>query len=226
MDPKQTNIDWLRLVESGLFSLRNYLVIARGYSVLVHRVEANSEAHAKCMRETQRCFKQLDDTITRLFKLVRCSEAPVPARQVAAVELLPLIREVVASLPVGDSDSPFQVRTEDVGQTVLANQEDLTLLIDRTSRWVGAEVQPDVPTVWVREPSVDSLAEYRIIIAAPDQLESASDPDNLVPFTDDRAPFHYALDIAVAFRQLVANGGRMFCFREKKPGAVIVLPRA
>ena len=193
---------------------------------MVGRADAGSELQTKFIAETQRYLDRVSDTITRLNMLVRWSETPGRATQVTAVELLPLVREIVASLPVGDSESPCQVRTEAIGQTVLANREGLALLIEKISRCVRDAVYPETPTIWLREPPVGSLAEHWVIIAAPDQLEPASDPDNLVPFTDDRASSLYALDIAIAFRQVITNGGRVFCFQEKKPGAVIALPRA
>jgi hypothetical protein len=207
MDEKQTTINWPRVVKSGIVWLRNDLSVARGYCRMVGRAEAGTELQAKCIEETQRYLARVNDTINRLNMLVRWSETPVRAGQVSAVELLPLVREVIASLPVGDLESPCQVRTEAMDQIVLANREDLKLLIDKITRCVRDAVQPATATIWVREPSVGSLAEHWIVVAATDQLEPASDLDNLVPFTDDRAASFYALDTrshSARFRQVVA----------------------
>ena len=193
---------------------------------MVERVGPVTEQQAKCLEEIRRSLKRIRDRTDRLNMLVRLTQQPLGPTKVDVVALGPLLSDVVAGLPAQEPDSPWQVRTEGAGQAVLANKDDLKLLIEKVSLCVLQALRSERLTIWVTEPSVSSPAEHRVVIAGTDHLEAASNPDNLVPFTDDRASSLYLLDIAVAARLVTANGGRVLCFREKIPGAVIALPRA
>jgi hypothetical protein len=225
MDPNQPVTNWPRLVRSAVGWLRNDLAVASGYGRIVERVGPVTEQQAKCLDEIRRSLKRIRDRTDRLDMLVRWSQQPLRPTKVHVVELGPLINEVVAGLSAQELDPPWQVRTEVPWPTVLANRDDLKLLIEKVSLCVRHALRSGAPTIWLREPSVSSPAEHWVVIAGADHLEAAANADNLVPFTDDRASSIYLLDIAVASRQVEANGGRVLCFREKVPGAVIALPR-
>ena len=137
------------------------------------------------------------------------------------------VQEAAARLPVLEGGSPREVRAETTGQTVIAHTDSLMLLIEKVSLCVQGKIPGgQLPILWLREAPVSSSAERWVLIAAPDQFDAASNPDNRVPFTDDRASSFCLLDIAITSRLVTAAGGRVLCFREKKPGAVIALPRA
>ena len=228
MDPNQPVTNWPRLVKSAVGWLRNDLAVVWGYAKIVERVGPVTEQQAKCLEEIRRSLTRIRERTERMSMLVRWSQEPVRPTKVEVVELGALVNDVVTGLPDQESDSPWQwqVRTEMPGQVVLANRDDLKLLIEKISLCVRNALRSGTPTIWLREPSVSSRPEHWVVIAGADHLEAASNPDNLVPFTDDRASSIYLLDIAVASRLVEANGGRVLCFREKVPGAVIALPRA
>ena len=226
MDPNRPVANWPRLVRSAVGWLRNDMAVALGYARMVERVGLTAEQQAKCQEGIRRSLGRIRDSTDRLDMLVRWSQEPLRPTKVNVVELGPLVNEVVAGLPVQEPDSPWQVRTEVPGQIVLANRDDLKLLIEKVGLCVWQALRFAKAAMWVRESPMGSPAEHWVVIAGVDRLDAASNPDNLVPLTDDRASSIYLLDIAVASRLVEANGGRVLCFREKVPGAVIALPRA
>jgi len=146
--------------------------------------------------------------------------------KVEVVELGPLVDEVVAGLRVQYPDSSWPVRMDLPPPTVLVNRDALKLLMEKVTRCVWQALGSETPTIWLREPPVSSSPDHWVVIAGAGRLEAASNPENLLPMTDDRASSVYLVEIAVASRQVEANGGRVLCFRERVPGAVIALPRA
>lgn len=193
---------------------------------MVERVGPATEQQAKCLEEIRRTLGRIRDTTDRLNMLVRWTHEPLRPTKVDVVELGPLVHEVVAGLPAQEPDPPWQVQTEVPGQTVLANRDDLKLRDREVSLCVWQALRFREAAVWVRESPIASPAEHWVVIASADHVEAASNPDNLAPFTDDRASSIQLLAIAVASRLVAVNGGRVLCFREKLPGAVIALPRA
>jgi hypothetical protein len=133
---------------------------------------------------------------------------------------------VVADLLAQDPDTPWPIRTAVPQQTVLANRDVLKLLMEKVTRCVRQALGLERPTIWLTEPLVSSSPEHWVVIAGAEHLEAASNPENLVPMTDDRASLRFLVEIAVASRQVEASGGRVLCFREKVPGVVIAIPRA
>ena len=226
MDSQQPITNWPRPVRSAILSLRNDLSAAYGYSKLVERVEPATEQQAKCLEESRRHLRRIVDTTDRLNKLMRWSQEPVWRPKVEVVELGPLVDEVVAGLRVQYPDSSWPVRMDLPPPTVLVNRDALTLLMEKVTRCVWQALGSDTPAIWLTEGSVTSSAEHWVVIVGADRLEAAVNPENLVPMTDDRVASPYLLEIAVASRQVEANGGRVLCFRERVPGAVIALPRA
>jgi hypothetical protein len=191
--------------------------------------EPVTERQAKFLEEIQRALGRMHQTMERMEKLALWSEGRIDPVKVEVVELGALVREVAEGFTVRESDPPLEVRMGADAHNVRANRRDLAALIGSVifCVWVALNRGSTVgrTAVWVTEPQVGSIGECWVVIAAPDQLERAMDPDNLVTFTDDRAGFIQALNIAVASRLVTAAGGRMLCFREKVPGAVIAVPR-
>jgi signal transduction histidine kinase len=228
MDLHQTDRHWARLVRSGTYDMKTPFSVALGSSGMMGR-EPVTERQAKFLEEIQRALGRMHQTMERMEKLALWSEGRIDPVKVEVVELGALVREVAEGFTVRESDPPLEVRMGADAHNVRANRRDLAALIGSVifCVWVALNRGSTVgrTAVWVTEPQVGSIGECWVVIAAPDQLERAMDPDNLVTFTDDRAGFIQALNIAVASRLVTAAGGRMLCFREKVPGAVIAVPR-
>jgi signal transduction histidine kinase len=227
MDPEQTVTKWSRLLRSGAYDLRTGVHVVKGYArwVQSERIGPVTDQQRKALQEIERYALRMHGTLDRLYQLAHWREARLPRAQVETVELLGLVREVTSVLAAQLPDDAWDVRTGAEDVHVRANRQDLTVLIDTVIRCVWQAIAGSHPVVWVMEPEGATAPEHKVVIAPPDHLERALDQNNLQPFTDDRAPFVHALNMAVAARVLAAQDVRVWCFRDM-PGAVIVLPRA
>jgi len=218
---------WPRLFSSIVFNLRSPLAVITGYSRMLQseRVGPLTEQQRKVSQELEKTARRLQDMAAQMATLVSATEGRLQ-RQVEVVELGSVVREAVASVVARSrSDVGFEIRAED-SELVEANKSDLIFAAETVFACVLRTLKGTDGVVWVTAPVTAARAERWVIVAAPDQLERALDPNNLEPLTDSRTSLTNALEMGVACRLIAAGGGLILRFREQIPGAVIALPEA